>query len=87
MARLTVHDIDAWTWERLQSRADQHGRTLEDEARVILCRAVGGLAGGTTGSALWAQSRRLFHGGQGVDLDLLPRDGDRASPDFEGGDA
>lgn len=88
MASLTIHDIDPWVLARLQARADRHGRALEDEARVILCRAVGGISSvGVTGAALWAQSRRLFHDGQGVELDLLSRDGDRASPDFEDGDA
>ena len=58
-----------------------HGHSMEEEVRVILRRAVGGV----DGAGLWALSRRLFESTDGVELDLPRRDGDRGSPDF--GDA
>lgn len=41
MSQLLVRDIDQDTTERLQRRASEHGRTMEDEARDIIERAVG----------------------------------------------
>ncbi len=81
MAVLTIRNIEDRVKERLRVQAATHGHSMEEEARLILRRAVGGL----DGPDLWALSRRLFSGTDGVDLDLPNRDCDRASPDF--GDA
>jgi plasmid stability protein len=78
MAVLTIRNIEAGVKERLRVRAAMHGHSMEEEARVILRRAVGGV----DGAGLWALSRRLFDSADGVELELPPRDGDRAPPDF-----
>jgi plasmid stability protein len=78
MAVLTIRNIEDSVKERLRVRAATHGRSMEEEARVILRRAVGGV----DGAGLWALSRRLFQGQDGVDLGLPRRDGDRPVPDL-----
>ncbi|GEM_PF-3641675 len=50
-------------------RAAQQGHFMDEEARIILWRTVGGISGGD----LWSLSRRLFESKQGVDLDLPSR--------------
>ena len=79
MASLTIRNIDDTIKERLRVRAAMHGHSMEEEARVILKTAVGGV----TGSVLWQLSQQLFGDEHGVDdLALTPRGGDRAGPDF-----
>lgn len=41
MAQILVRDLDDETVQRLKDRAQQHGRSLEAEARHILSRAAG----------------------------------------------
>ena len=82
MASLTIRNIDDSIKERLRVRAATHGHSMEEEARIILKTAVGGI----TGAALWQLSRDLFGGDYGVDLGLPPRTGDRPAPDFGGPD-
>lgn len=79
MASLTIRNIDDTLKERLRVRAAQNGHSMEEEARVILRQAVGGI----TGAALWTLSRQLFDGERGVDLNLPARGGDREPPGFD----
>jgi plasmid stability protein len=81
MASITIRNIEDAVKERLRVRAATHGHSMEEEARVILKRAVGGVSG----SELWDLSRQLFEGENGVTLELPSRDGDRSSPDFSAG--
>jgi plasmid stability protein len=39
MAQLLLHNLDDGVTERLRQRAQEHGRSLEEEARVILDEA------------------------------------------------
>ncbi|MDI7774703.1 hypothetical protein [Asticcacaulis sp. EMRT-3] len=78
MATLTIRNIDDAIKERLRVLAAQHGHSMEEEARVILKRATGGV----TATGLWALSRQLFDKGKGIDLPLPSRTADRAAPDF-----
>jgi len=80
MASLTIRNIEDGVKERLRVRAATHGHSMEEEARAILKRAVGGVSG----ADLWEMSRRLFDGVHGVDLELPARDGDRPEPDLGG---
>ncbi len=79
MASLTIRNIDDSLKERLRVRAARHGHSMEEEARIILRRAVGGI----TGPALWDLSRKLFEGEKGVELDLPARGGDRDPPSLD----
>jgi plasmid stability protein len=78
VASLTIRNLEEDTKERLRVRAAQNGRSMEEEARTILRASVAGV----TGAELWARSRALFSGTNGVDLDLPSRGGDRAPPTF-----
>jgi len=78
MASLTIRNIDDTLKERLRVQAAMHGHSMEEEARLILRKAVGGL----TGPGLVALSRQLFGAENGVDLALPSRQGDRPAPNF-----
>jgi len=78
VATLTIRNLEDPVKERLRVRAATHGHSMEEEARVILKRALGGVGG----ADLWALSRRLFEGAGGVTLDLSGSERDRAAPDF-----
>ena len=81
MATITIRNPEDAVKERLRLRAATNGRSMEEEARVILKLAVGGVSG----SDLWDMSRQLFEGENGVALDLPSRDGDRSAPDSSAG--
>jgi len=78
MATLTIRNLEDDVKERLRVRAATHGHSMEEEVRVILKRAVGGV----TGAGLWALSRELFDGERGVELETPGRVADRPAPDF-----
>ncbi len=79
MAMLTIRNIDEGVKERLRVRAAQNGHSMEEEARIILKRATGGI----TGKELWDLSRGLFGENKGVSLELPNRDNDRPPVSFE----
>jgi len=64
--------------ERLRIRAAKHGHSMEEEARTILRRAVGGI----TGPELLNLSETLFGPNHGVELDLPSRAFERETPRF-----
>ena len=78
MATLTIRDLPEDVKQRLRVRAAQNGRSMQEEARVILRRAVTGL----TGPELLRIMDRKFGPGHGLDLELPPRGSDRPPPDF-----
>jgi antitoxin FitA len=81
MATLTIRNLDEDVKARLRVRAASHGHSMEEEVRAILRRAVGGVSG----PELWATSRRLFSGADGVELEPVSRTEERPAPDFEDG--
>ena len=78
MASLTIRNLEDDIKERLRVRAARQGHSMEEEARLILGRAVGGV----TGKDLWSLSRELFESESGVDLTPPPRGADRPAPDL-----
>ncbi|EJN05613.1 hypothetical protein [Phyllobacterium sp. YR531] len=79
MAMLTIRNIDEGVKERLRVRAAQNGHSMEEEARLILKRATGGI----TGKELWDLSREMFGEDDGVALELPDRHNDRPPVNFE----
>jgi antitoxin FitA len=79
MATLTIRNLDDDVRDQLRIRAARHGRSMEDEVRVVLRSAV------TVGSPsqVWQASRALFSGENGVDLGQIDRTSDRTTPDFQ----
>jgi len=69
MASLTIRKLDDDTKERLRVRAAQNGRSMAEEARVILRATVAC----PSGADLVLRSRALFDGDDGIDLDLPTR--------------
>ena len=84
MASITIDDIDDIDdklKERLHIRAIRQGRSVVEEARIILRRAVNGISG----PELLSLSERLFGEKHGVELELPSRVNDREIPDFNRG--
>ncbi len=78
MASLTIRRLDDDVKERLRVRAARAGHSMEEEARIILSKAVRGI----TGPELLELAQELFGEEHGVDLDIPPRRKWRAPPDF-----
>lgn len=72
MASITVRDLESSVKERLRLRAARHGRSMEEEARVILRSAV---AESESEQPRLAESiGRRFKKFGGVELDLPERE-------------
>ena len=83
-ASLTIRRLDQAVKERLRSRAAQHGRSMEAEARRILQDAVGGGEQSPPPErSLYQMIRDRFEPLGGVDLELPPREAWREPPSFE----
>lgn len=81
MAALTIRRLDESLKTRLRIRAAQNGRSMEEEARVILAEVLGESATGS-GALLVERFRQAFGPENGIDLELPSREGDRPLPDF-----
>ncbi len=78
MATLTIRKLEDDVKERLRVRAARAGRSMEEEARLILTSAVGGL----DGPGLLERAQALF-GDEGVEVELPERGSEREPVDFE----
>lgn len=80
MASLFIRKLDSRTKRRLRIRAARRGVSMEAEARRILDIAVGAeeIPAGQMGSRI----RAIFKPIGGVELERLPPDPVRDSPDF-----
>jgi plasmid stability protein len=78
MASVTIRDLDTETKERLRIRAARHGRSMEEEVRVILRSALaeGAASPMRLGTAIHARFRPLG----GVELELPLREPMREPP-------
>ncbi len=78
MASITIRNLDDDIKRNLRIRAAEHGRSMEEEARIILREAVASPRHGNLATAI----HRRFAMLGGVDLDLPPRGSGREVPDF-----
>jgi plasmid stability protein len=80
---LTIRNLDDSLKAALRMRAARHGRSMEEEARVIL-RAALATEGETVPPAenFAEYARALFAPLGGLDLELPPREPARDPPDF-----
>jgi plasmid stability protein len=78
MASITIRDLEPEVKEQLRVRAARHGRSMEEEARVILRAAIAeqALAPVQLGDAI----RDRFQALGGVDLELPTREPIRTPP-------
>ena len=80
MASITIRNLDDRLKRRPRVRAAENGRSMEEEARDILRRAVGPASPSKNlGRAIHARFAALG----GVDLEIAERSPMRPLPDFE----
>ena len=80
MASITIRKLDEDVKTRLRVRAAENGRSMEEEARVILREAVGEEP---APQDLLSIVREHFGPDNGVDLELPPRTSMREPPRFD----
>ena len=80
MASITIRNLPDETVQRLRTRAARHGRSMEEEARDIRRRALGG-EGAPRNLAQAIRARMAPLGG--VALDIAVREPMREPPRFE----
>jgi antitoxin FitA len=82
VASITIRNLDDELKARLRVRAAQQGRSMEEEARVLLRQALDGpRAAARPHLADLAQS--LFGARHGVELPMVPRAKARPVPTFD----
>jgi plasmid stability protein len=81
MASMTIRNLDDELKARLRVRAAQHGRSMEEEARVLLRDALAAPRSSARGN-LADVALALFGPRHGVDLPVMPRAKARPVPDF-----
>ena len=81
MVSITVHNLDALLEKRLRTRAEENGRSMEQEVREILHDALGYREAPPEkmGTALY----ELFSSLGGADLEIPPREEQRELPRFD----
>lgn len=80
MASITIRNLDDEVKTRLRVRAATNGRSMEEEARVILREAVKEEEASEKG--LGTKLHELFKPFGGVELEIPPREPMREPPDF-----
>jgi plasmid stability protein len=83
MTSIIIPNVDDDLEQRLKSRAAEHGRSIEAEARAILRLALGGSEGGVTTGNLGDSIRAIVEPIGGIELDIPPRRQMREPPRFE----
>lgn len=81
MASLTIRNLDAPLKARLRIQAAVHGRSMEEEARIILRAALSDEPAQHGNLAEAIQARFAPYGG--VELEPLPREPIREPPSFD----
>ena len=81
MASITIRNLDDDVKTRLRKQAAGHGRSMEEEARLILADAVEREAAPAKG--LGTALHELFKPYGGVELEIPPREPMRESPLFD----
>lgn len=82
---LLVRNLADGVKTELRVRAVRNGRSMEEEARLILAAALVPSTGKTSDGlpwSLWETTRMIFGPENGSDLELPPREPVRDPPDF-----
>lgn len=83
MATLVVRNVDEAVHARLKERAAAHGRSMEEEARIILRQSLV-TAPVEVAQTLGQAMRAIFEPLGGLDLPPIPQAPAREPPDFSG---
>ncbi|MHB1701107.1 MAG: FitA-like ribbon-helix-helix domain-containing protein [Acidobacteriaceae bacterium] len=78
MASLTVRNLDEATKAALKLRAVKHGRSMEEEVRVLIANAVD--QSSRTGAELYAEIRKLVKIYGPLDIEIPKREASSLSP-------
>jgi plasmid stability protein len=81
MGSLTIRNLDDALKASLRLRAARHGRSMEEEARVILRGALGPEPP-KPGESFGEMVRAIVEEVGGIDIELPPREPMRDPPDF-----
>jgi plasmid stability protein len=84
MASITIRQLDVLVVRELRARAAEHGRTMEEEARPILCNGI--IHGGkeTALTPFLVMRQRMAEARiRGVNLPIRRRSVTRKSPTFD----
>ena len=73
MATLTIHNLDESTKAQLRIQAARHGRSMEEEARTILCSAIESQQPVAGGKGLGSRIHQHFAQLGGMELELPRR--------------
>ena len=79
MASITIRNLDDGTKRKLRRRASRYGRSMEEEARIILRKA---LEPQKSQRGLGTAIHELFKSIGGSELEPMPREPLRDPPDF-----
>ncbi len=83
VATLVIRNVESAVHARLKSLAAAHGRSMEEEARIILRERLA--VAPDAPASNWVDAiRALFAPFGGLDLPDLPREPPREPPDFSG---
>lgn len=80
MASITIRNLDDDLKKRLRIRAAQNGRSMEEEARILIRDGLESRF--QTGAELWKAIRAIVEPIGGIELDIPPRQPIREPPDF-----
>ena len=83
MASITIRNLDDDVKTRLRMRAAGHGRSMEEEARLILGEAVEREPAPAPAKGLGTALHELFKPFGGVELEIPLREPMREPPGFE----
>ena len=81
MASITIQNLDEWLVRRLRVLAAEHGRSIEEEARNILCAALA--CESAKVMKLGTAIHRLFKPFGSVELNIPPRKPMSEPPRFD----
>lgn len=84
MASLLIRNLDDKVKERLRAQAARNGRSMEEEARLILRLGVAVHRNRKGGTGLGTRLHEIAMRFGGFDLELPPREPARPAPDFSG---
>jgi plasmid stability protein len=82
MATLTIRNLEDSTKAQLRLQAARHGRSMEEEARVILRQAVTGAQSAEVREGVGSRIHAHFARLGGVELELPDRTGLPQAPNF-----
>ena len=84
MATLTIRNVDDETKAKLRQRAALHDRSMEEEVRVILRRAVvqEPSESSASGAEFVRRIRSRLRDSGGFELEIEPRESGREPPEF-----